>query len=320
MELVSLYYFTELAKDLHMTRTAERLYISQQTLSNHIARLEQYYGAQLLYRRPGLALTPAGESVLSSARTILKEEANLKDILSDIEGQERGLLRFGASTLRMNTSLPHILPQFSARYPKVEVRLTDAISSELVPQVLNGHLDLAVTVGWKGDPRLTSYPLTDENIYLCVADSLLKQYYGEEAEALKRKSIRGASVGDFAKLPFCLLQNRIGELVYACFAEAGVTPWPYITSTNTQISTTICAQRLAAAFVPRVCLADRRVSIPDDVNVFPLMYKGAPLLQKVDLVHMKDRYLPKYIRYFLELLSRYDSEVEHVSLERIVVS
>ena len=39
MDLVSLYYFQELSKDLNMTRTAQRLYISQQTLSNHIHRL-----------------------------------------------------------------------------------------------------------------------------------------------------------------------------------------------------------------------------------------------------------------------------------------
>ena len=58
MELNSLYYFTELAKDLHVTRTAERLYISQQTLSNHIARLEEHYGAKLFYRKPIFSLTP----------------------------------------------------------------------------------------------------------------------------------------------------------------------------------------------------------------------------------------------------------------------
>ncbi|MBR3458969.1 MAG: hypothetical protein IKH16_12580, partial [Selenomonadaceae bacterium] len=50
------------------------------------------------------------------------EEANLKAILADIEQQERGILRFGASTLRMNTSLPHILSKFSERFPKVEIR------------------------------------------------------------------------------------------------------------------------------------------------------------------------------------------------------
>ena len=40
MDTLSLYYFSELAKDLHITRTANRLFISQQTLSNHIMRLE----------------------------------------------------------------------------------------------------------------------------------------------------------------------------------------------------------------------------------------------------------------------------------------
>ena len=46
MDTLSLYYFSELAKDLHITRTANRLFISQQTLSNHIMRLEEYYGVK----------------------------------------------------------------------------------------------------------------------------------------------------------------------------------------------------------------------------------------------------------------------------------
>ena len=48
MNITSLYYFQELAKNLHMTNTADKLYISQQTLSNHIKRLEEYYGTKLL--------------------------------------------------------------------------------------------------------------------------------------------------------------------------------------------------------------------------------------------------------------------------------
>ena len=85
MDLISLHYFQELSKDLNMTKTAERLYISQQTLSNHIQRLEQYYNAPLFYRKPSLSLTCAGEFVLGFAQVMEKEERNLKDILSDIE-------------------------------------------------------------------------------------------------------------------------------------------------------------------------------------------------------------------------------------------
>ena len=48
MNLLTLYYFVELARELHVTNTAQKLYISQQNLSQHIQRLEQYYGC-LLY-------------------------------------------------------------------------------------------------------------------------------------------------------------------------------------------------------------------------------------------------------------------------------
>ena len=43
MNLLTLYYFVELARELHVTNTAQKLYISQQNLSQHIQRLEQYY-------------------------------------------------------------------------------------------------------------------------------------------------------------------------------------------------------------------------------------------------------------------------------------
>lgn len=318
MELVSLYYFTELAKDLHMTRTAERLYISQQTLSNHIARLESYYGTPLLYRKPTLSLTPAGEHVLSSAKAIINEEANLKARLSDIEEQQRGVLRFGASTLRMNTSLPHILPRFSERFPLVEIRLTDTISSELTELVLDGELDLALTVFSRADPRLAEDHMMDDQVYLCVADSLLQEYYGEEAASLKERSAGGAYIRDFAKLPFCMLENRIGEKIYECFAEAQITPQAYITSTYTQISASICFQRLAAAFIPHVCLAEQRQEIPSDINIFSLIHNGQPLVQQVNLIRLRERYLPRPIRYFQDLLSGYLCAVESVHLERIV--
>ena len=72
MNLISLYYFSELAKDLHMTQTANRLFISQQTLSNHIKRLEEQLGVKLLYRKPALSLTYAGNSCSISLKLSIK--------------------------------------------------------------------------------------------------------------------------------------------------------------------------------------------------------------------------------------------------------
>ena len=112
MDITSLHYFRELTKDFNMTKTAARLYISPQTLSNHIQRLEQYYGTPLFTRKPSLALTVAGEFVLSFAQTMENENTKLRDILSDIGQSERGLMRFGTSVSRGKYMMSRIVPQF----------------------------------------------------------------------------------------------------------------------------------------------------------------------------------------------------------------
>lgn len=184
--------------------------------------------------------------------------------------------------------------------------------------MLDGELDLAVTVTSRADPRLAEDHLMDDQVYLCVADSLLQKYYDDEADLLKEKSVRGAMVQDFARLPFCLFENRIGEKIYECFAEAQITPWAYITSTYSQISTSICFERLAAAFIPHVCLVEQRQEIPEDINIFPLLYNGQPLMQQVNLIRLRERYLPRPARYFQDLLSGYLRAIEQVRLGHVV--
>lgn len=301
-----------------MTRTANRLFISQQTLSNHIQRLEEYYGAKLLYRKPTLSLTCAGEFVLAFANVVNQEHLNLKDILSDVEQQERGVLRFGASTLRLNACLPSVLPEFAARYPQVEIRITDTISSQLEPMVLEGQLDYAIVLSSQSNPKLVNNHLMNDQVYLCVADSLLHKYYGSRTEQLKTEALGGANVKNFAELPFCMFSNRMGSEIQECFDEAGVTPKSFLTSTYTQISTTVCFQRLAAAFISQMSLVNQRSQIPDDINIFPLYRGSRPVVQQLDLIRHKDRYLSHYSKFFLDLLFSYFADAEQIHMEHKV--
>ena len=72
MNIKSLEYFLILAEELNFTKASERLYITQQSLSGCIKRLESEYGVELLQRKPVLRLTPAGEMMTFYARQILK--------------------------------------------------------------------------------------------------------------------------------------------------------------------------------------------------------------------------------------------------------
>ena len=100
MNLLSLYYFVELAKELHVTNTAQKLYISQQNLSQHIQRLEQYYGVSLFHRKPKLALTYEGEQLYAVAEKILAEEHEFVNRLADISANSIGSLKLGIPTYR----------------------------------------------------------------------------------------------------------------------------------------------------------------------------------------------------------------------------
>ena len=315
MDITSLYYFSEVAKDLHITKTAKRLYISQQTLSNHIQRLEEQLGAQLLNRKPRLSLTYAGEFVLGFADVVLREQTNLTDILSDIEQNERGVIRFGASHMRMDI-LAFIFPAFSARYPNVELRLTSVVSEKLEPLVSNDELDFAIVVSDKSDSNLLQEALMQDQIYLCVADPLLRSCYGEEAEEIKARSIRGARIGDFSKLPFCMFTNTMGHRIRRCFEEANVAPKVVLTSSLTQISTTIGLQGSLAFFSTLSNLAGRLDEIPEDMNIFPLLYRDEPMYLQVSLLRHRQRYLTHFSKYFLELISNYCSISEQASISR----
>lgn len=318
MDILSLYYFSELAKDLHITRTANRLFISQQTLSNHIQRLEDYYGAPLLHRKPTLSLTYAGEFVLAFANVVNREQTNLRDILSDVAQQERGVLRFGASPLRMNTCLPNILPQFSAQYPNVELRIIDALSATLEPMVLDGELDLAIVLAEDVDPKLVERHLMEDQVYLCVDDALLRRYYGDKTDSIKKKAFGGIEVSDFSNLPICMNSSRMGERIMAAFQEKKITPKSYITSADTQISLSVCCKGLAACFASHMRLIMQQSSIPESINIFPLYNHGVPMTQNLSLIWRKDRYLSHYAKLFMDLLFRYFSEVEHIHMERMV--
>ncbi len=318
MNITSLFYFAEAAKDLNITQTAARLFISQQTLSNHIQRLENDLGAKLFYRRPSLVLTAAGEHVLAFAATVATEHTNLKDILSDIGKQERGIIRIGVSVSRGNSILPAILPRFSERYPNIEIRFTGAVSASLSQLVMKHELDFAVVLGTDHPPQLATHYLMDEQIYLCVADRLLNACYPEDAAAIKTRSAAGARVEDFSRLPFALFSNKLGDLIQRCFDAAGIAPNTYLKGTYRYISAPLCSQGMCAVFLTQLGLTDQATQLSEDVNIFPLLYQGIPLVQPLSLIWMKQRYLSRYSQYFADTVSGYFSELAPVVLTRIV--
>ncbi len=140
-------YFLELSKTLHLTRSAERLAVTQPTLSHSLKRLENEIGCELFLRsKKGLKLTSAGEKLKHSVGDLILKWEDIKSTaLSEVE-TEQGLIKVGCHTAVAQYVFKEFLPDFLKSYPKVQIQLEHGLSRHMTEQVISSHLDVAFAV------------------------------------------------------------------------------------------------------------------------------------------------------------------------------
>lgn len=319
MNFESIYYFTELAKTLNMNETGEKLYISQQTLSNHIKRLEDYYGTKLFFRKPKLMLTPIGEEYLKYAEKVLTAEADMINKIRDMESEDMGKLIIGASSPRADIFIPSVIEKFTEEFPQVNLVLHEKQSQDLEEMCLENKIDIAISIDedYKNE-NLKSRLLLEEKLYLCVSDRLLEKYV-KDLETLKEKSLKKIDLRDFQKVPFLLYtqDNRIRNLINESFKEADVKPNNYIETAYSRIALSICNKAIAAVFISQMNIKRWKHEFCDDINVFPIYSKNEPVTLGIYAIKNKNRYSTKYAKRFIELLEEYFDSFNSEKLERI---
>lgn len=137
-------YFWAVAHDGNLTRTAQRLNVSQSALSVQIQKLEVQIGHGLFERRgKQLILTEAGRIALDHADVIFRAGDELLSTLSDEAGSRRFVLRVGAlATLSRNFQIDFLRPV--VRRPDVEVVVRSGTLAELLPALEAHRLDVVL--------------------------------------------------------------------------------------------------------------------------------------------------------------------------------
>jgi len=144
-DLRQLECFCAVARAGSFTKAAADLGIAQPSLSEQIARLEQGLGAALFERlNRRVELTPVGEAILGKAQALLEDASALPDHFERARDGVRGPLRVGAIPTILPYYLSPLLKGFTARYGEVDLLVREGRTTELVDQVLDGMLDVAV--------------------------------------------------------------------------------------------------------------------------------------------------------------------------------
>jgi len=146
MELRHLRYFLAVAEERHITRAAQRLGMRQPPLSQQIRALEMELGLALFHRNPrGVELTPAGESLLRDARSILAAVERGTAAAQRAARGQSGRLALGFTTSAiLHPLVPQIIRAFRASYAGVELHLSEDNAATLTQAVFDREMDVAL--------------------------------------------------------------------------------------------------------------------------------------------------------------------------------
>ena len=244
------------AEEGNITRVAEQEHISQQSLSNHIKKIESAYGVALFDRTGGLTLTYAGEQVYKYAVKFLSLKHEMESELLDMTNVEQGTLRVGISYTRGSVFLPEILPEFNRKNPFIKVSIVENNSQMLEEYLLHGHIDLYIGADLRPHSEIETVPLMREKLYFVVP-----------------KSLASSGISSYADAPFLLLSkgNRVRDIFDEYLRAENINVRVQLEAENIETLFGLACMGMGITVYPEMFLK-RHEDILDDENAPVVLY------------------------------------------------
>lgn len=199
MNLNQLRYVKAVAETGSFTLAAERCYVTQPTLSNGIAQLEQEFEERLFARTTrAVALTPFGERLLPFIDKVLSAQAELLHESRKVARASREVVRIGASPLLRAGWLAPMLEEFRKTRPDVEVILHEQNMADLYRMLDEELLDFVFGVADARKPSWGGAFLYREPLYFIPRGA----NFSEKQGAVRFE--------DIAEEPFVMVPNVCG--------------------------------------------------------------------------------------------------------------
>lgn len=142
MELKQLQSFCEVVKNKSFTKAAEKLYLSQPTISTHVRQLEEEFQTSLIVRTTkSVEVTPRGLELYECACNIVNLRDNLMRSWND---EDERMIRIGASTIPSAYVLPEILPAFRKIRPNAQFHVFQGDSQNIADGLMRGAFDVGL--------------------------------------------------------------------------------------------------------------------------------------------------------------------------------
>ena len=278
MTLKQLVYFLAVADTGRFVQAAGDVRVAQPTLSRQIQALEDDLGETLFTRgRDHVTLTSAGETLLPLARRIVADVETARLEIAELAGLRRGRLRVGATPSLCVSVVADVLAVFHAAYPGISLQIAEGGSQDLVADIEDGQLDLALVIhqperpggptpggaarGRAGSPGPGTPPVPGSTLRLTpvLREELVAVSATAGSANLDEALGDHAGILELARHP--LVINRPGyelrEVVLSACAAAGVTPRIAVEGGEMDAVLRMVERGLGIAIVPSLVLAGR---------------------------------------------------------------
>jgi LysR family transcriptional regulator, cell division regulator len=163
-------YFVEVANAQNLTRAAERLGVTQPSLSLALNRLETAFGTKLLTRgKQGVRLTPAGRRALAETQDLLQRWQRLRIDTQNAENLPEGLIRVGCHPSVAVYTLPGVVPRLMTKYPGLNIRLFHDLSRRITERVIQFELEVGLVINPVQHPDLVTKKINSDQVGFWVA-------------------------------------------------------------------------------------------------------------------------------------------------------
>ncbi|ALM20068.1 hydrogen peroxide-inducible genes activonator [Nonlabens tegetincola] len=145
MTITQLKYVLAVAQYQNFTKAAEKVFVTQPTLSMQIQKLEEELDVQIFDRsKKPIELTETGKKIVNQARNIVNESDRIQDIVDQEKGFIGGEFKLGVIPTVMPTLLPMFLTNFINKYPKVKLIIEELTTDSIIDSLQDGTIDAAI--------------------------------------------------------------------------------------------------------------------------------------------------------------------------------
>ncbi len=138
--------FIVAAEALNFTQAAQKLGMSQPSVSQHIQNLERFFHTPLFLRSTrNLKLTDAGIALLPLAREMVSQSILIEETMASLQGEVFGHLIVGCSTTPGKYVLPPLLTRFHNEFAKVRITCQVSPQNEAIDKLSDGFVNFALT-------------------------------------------------------------------------------------------------------------------------------------------------------------------------------